>query len=251
MKLSVIIPVYNEERTVAAVVERVRQAPFRKEIIIVDDGSTDGTRKVLEELASHADVRVFLQPENRGKGACLRRGFEVATGDVIVIQDADMEYDPQDFAVLLEPIIRGEADVVYGSRFSPVYRRVNSYWHTWGNRALTTLSNWFTDLHLTDMETCYKVFRADIIKNIKLVSDRFGFEPEVTAKVAKIPGVRIFEVPISYHYRSFAEGKKIGWKDGVSAVARILYFNMAHDPEKAYQDDPQRVLENARETSFD
>ncbi len=246
MKLSVIIPVYNEEKTIAAVVRRVQLAPFDKEIIIVDDGSKDGTREVLDRLDEEPDIRVFLQPRNRGKGACLRKGFEVATGDVIVIQDADMEYDPNDFGVLLEPIISGQADVVYGSRFSPPYRRVNSYWHTWGNRTLTTLSNWFTDLHLTDMETCYKVFRAEIIKSIKLVSDRFGFEPEVTAKVARIPGVRIFEVPISYHYRSFAEGKKIGWKDGVSAVARILYFNLAHDPERAYGEDPERVLEAAR-----
>lgn len=251
MKLSVIIPVYNEEKTIAAVVRRVQNAPFDKEIVIVDDGSSDGTREVLVTLEKEPDVRVFLQPKNRGKGACLRRGFEVATGEIIVIQDADMEYDPNDYGVLLEPILSGQADVVYGSRFSSPYRRVNSYWHTWGNQSLTRLSNLFTDLHLTDMETCYKAFRAEIIKSIKLVSDRFGFEPEVTAKVARIPGVRIFEVPISYHYRSFAEGKKIGWKDGVSAVARILYFNLAHDPERAYTEDPERVLEAARKPLAD
>lgn len=246
MRLSVIIPVFNEEKTIEAVVRRVQRAPFKKEILIVDDGSQDGTREVLARLDQEADIRVFLQPRNRGKGSCLRRGFEVATGDVIVIQDADMEYDPNDFAVLLKPILAGQADVVYGSRFSSPHRRVNSRWHTLGNRTLTMLSNGFTGLRLTDMETCYKVFRAEIIKGIKLVSDRFGFEPEVTAKVARIPGIRILEVPISYHYRSFAEGKKIGWKDGVSAVARILYFNLAHDPARAYGDDPERFLEAAR-----
>ncbi len=246
MRLSVIIPVYNEEKTIEAVVRRVQQAPFKKEIIIVDDGSRDGTREVLARLDEEPDIRVFSQPENRGKGACLRRGFAVATGDVIVIQDADMEYDPNDFAVLMGPILSGQADVVYGSRFATPERRVNSSWHTWGNRTLTMLSNRCTGLRLTDMETCYKVFRAEIIKSIKLVSDRFGFEPEVTAKVARIPGIRIFEVPISYHYRSFAEGKKIGWQDGVSAVARIFYFNLAHNPGQAYRDDPERFLEAAR-----
>jgi len=235
MKLSVVVPVYNEEKTVADLVARVRQAPFDMEILLVDDGSTDGTGAVLRELEEPPVVRVFSQPRNMGKGAALRRGFEEATGDVIIIQDADLEYDPTDYAVLLAPIQAGDADVVYGSRFSPVSRKVNSYWHTMGNRALTLLSNWFTDLHLTDMETCYKVFKAEVIKNIALVSNRFGFEPEVTAKVARIPGLRIFEVPISYDYRTYAEGKKIGWKDGVSAVARILYFNLAHRPEKAYR----------------
>ena len=181
MKLSVVIPVYNEETTLEAIIERVKATPFDKEILLVDDGSTDSTHSILRELDRDPQIRVFYQPQNQGKGAALRRGFEEATGDVIIIQDADLEYDPADYEKVLKPIVSGQADVVYGSRFSPVSRRVNSYWHTMGNRALTVFSNWFSDLHLTDMETCYKAFRREVIKNLRLASYRFGFEPEVSA----------------------------------------------------------------------
>jgi len=242
MKLSIVVPVYNEEKTVAFVVEKVRSSPFEKEILLVNDGSKDGTAEVLAGLGSTPDVRVFHQPRNMGKGAALRRGFEEAAGDVILVQDADLEYDPADYPRLLQPLLEDKADVVYGSRFSSQSRHVDSRLHTLGNVALTRLSNLLAGLRLTDMETCYKVFRSCVIKNILLVSDRFGFEPEVTAKVARIPGIRIVEVPISYNYRSYSEGKKIGWKDGVSTVARILYFNLFHDPARAYRVDPGRIL---------
>ena len=244
MKLSVVIPVYNEERTLETIVARVKKAPIDKEILLIDDGSKDSTHAILAELARDPEIRVFYQPRNCGKGAALRRGFEEATGDIVLIQDADLEYDPADYPSLLEPILSGRADVVYGSRFSSSSRRVNSYWHTMGNRTLTVLSNWLSDLYLTDMETCYKVFRSEVIKSIRLASNRFGFEPEVTAKVARIPGIRIFEVPISYNYRSYDEGKKIGWKDGVSAIANILYFNVMHRPDRAYSVAPEDIVDN-------
>lgn len=238
MKLSVVIPVYNEEKTVSQVVERVLNTPFDKEVLLVNDGSTDGTPDVLENLARLPGVRVLHQPRNMGKGAALRRGFQEASGELILVQDADLEYDPADYPTLLKPLLDGTADVVYGSRFGAGSRRTDAWWHVLGNRVLTALSNWLTGLHLTDMETCYKAFRAEVIKNILLVSDRFGFEPEVTAKVARIPGIRIREVPISYNYRSYAEGKKINWKDGVSTIAAILYFNLWHDPARAYRVPP-------------
>lgn len=241
MKITVIIPVYNEEQTVEFVIGRVKAVKYDKEILVVDDGSTDRTREILKQFDHDPEVRVFLQPHNQGKGAALRRGFDEATGDVVLIQDADTEYDPNDYDKLLRPFLEDKADVVYGSRFSPVARKINSYWHTMGNRAITIFSNWLTDLHLTDMETCYKVFKREIIQNIKLTSNRFGFEPEVTAKLARIPGLRIFEVPISYHYRTYAEGKKIGWQDGVSTLARIVYFNLMHDSSRAYKISPEEI----------
>ena len=247
MKLSVIIPVYNEEKTLNTIVERVKATPFDKEIVLVDDGSTDGTHAILQKLAKDPEIKVYYQPQNMGKGAALRRGFDEAVGDIILIQDADLEYNPQDYEKLLPPILEGRADVVYGSRFSSVERKVHSYWHTKGNQTLTMLSNWLCDLRMTDMETCYKVFRAPVIKSLNLTSNRFGFEPEVTAKLARIPGLRIFEVPISYNYRTYAEGKKIGWKDGVSAIYNIVKHNVSHCPEKAYKIPPEEIIEQLRQ----
>lgn len=225
MKLSIVIPVYNERNTVLELLDRVRAAGFEKEIILVDDGSTDGTRELLRGLPPSEDLLVILQPENRGKGAALRAGFARVTGDIVVIQDADLEYDPAEYANLVRPILDDQADVVYGSRFLSGPHRVLLFWHSVGNRVLTLLSNIFTDLNLTDMETCYKVFRAEILGKITLCEDRFGFEPEFTAKISRA-GCRIYEVPISYHGRDYAAGKKIGWKDGVAAVYFILKHNL-------------------------
>ncbi len=230
-KLSVVIPAYNERKTVEDLIARVASAPVPEgleiEIVVVDDGSTDGTRELLRELVDKADpaFRLIEQPVNRGKGAALKTGFKEATGDVILIQDADLEYNPRDYPVLLQPILDDEADVVYGSRFLGGPHRVLFFWHYVGNRALTTLSNMFTDLNLSDMETCYKVFRAEILKGMELSSKRFGIEPELTARVARAQA-RIYEVPISYHGRTYAEGKKIGWRDGVSAIWAILRYNL-------------------------
>ena len=230
-RLSVVIPAYNERATIEKLLRRVQEAPLPEgielEIVVVDDGSTDGTREHLRELEAQADPAFMLveQPENRGKGAALRTGFERASGDLVLIQDADLEYDPRDYPKLLQPILDGEADVVYGSRFLGGPHRVLFFWHYLGNRFLTTLSNMFTDLNLSDMETCYKIFRAEVLAPMKLRSKRFGIEPELTARVARAR-VRIYEVPISYHGRTYAEGKKIGWRDGVSAIWAILRYNL-------------------------
>lgn len=229
MKLSVVIPVYNEKNTIREIIARVEASPIgelQKEIIIVDDGSADGTRSILKEY--EAKHRVIYQPSNQGKGAALRCGFSATTGDIVIVQDADLEYSPAEYIRLIKPIMEDYADVVYGSRFlGSEPHHVLFYWHALGNRILTTLSNMFTNLCLTDMETCYKAFRGDVIRAIAphLKSNRFGFEPEITARVAK-QGLRIYEVGISYRGRTYKEGKKINWKDGVKAIVTIIYFNL-------------------------
>ena len=224
MRLSVVIPVYNEVETIKEIVSRVQAVDFEKEIIIVDDGSTDGTREQLQEISlAQENVRVFYHDRNQGKGAALRTGFEVATGDIVIIQDADLEYDPREYPVLLEPILDGRADIVYGSRFLGGPHRVLFFWHYLGNKFLTLLSNALTNQNLTDMETCYKVFRREVLSDMKLKSNRFGFEPEFTAKIAR-KDFRIYETPISYSGRTYAEGKKICWKDGVKAICAIVWF---------------------------
>jgi len=223
MKLSVVIPVYNEKTTIMEVLERVRCADFPKEIIIVDDCSTDGTREILQALPTSADLKIILLTRNSGKGAALRSGFAAVSGDIVVIQDADLEYDPAEYGNLIQPILANKADVVFGSRFLGGPHRVLLFWHSVGNWILTTLSNMLTDLNLTDMETCYKVFRAEVLRKITLRENRFGFEPEFTAKVSKAR-YRIYEVPISYSGRDYSEGKKIGWKDGVAAIYFIFKY---------------------------
>lgn len=226
MKLSVIIPVYNERDTVLEVIDRVAATPFDKEIIVVNDCSTDGTREVLEQIdRDDVEVRVFHHEANTGKGGALRTGFSHIEGEIVIIQDADLEYTPDDYGALVKPIEDGDADVVFGSRFLGGTHRCHLYWHYVINKALTNFSNMFTNLNLSDMETCYKVFRADVAKRIKIESDRFNVEPEFTAKVAKMK-CRVYEVPISYFGRDYSEGKKIGWRDGFQAIWSILRFNL-------------------------
>jgi glycosyltransferase involved in cell wall biosynthesis len=226
MKISIVIPCYNEKNTIAKIVEAVRSAPIEnKEIIVVDDGSNDGTQTLLREKLSGAVDQIIYHPVNRGKGAALRTGFEVASGDIILVQDADLEYSPEEYPLLLEPIISGKADAVFGSRFMGGRpHRVVFFWHMVGNRFLTLLSNMLTNLNLTDVETGFKAFQAPLIKSIQIEEDRFGFEPEITAKLAK-KRCRIYEVGISYHGRTYEEGKKIDWRDGLRALYVIVKYN--------------------------
>jgi len=227
MKLSVVIPIYNEQDTLDEIIEQVRAVPLEKHLVLVDDFSTDDTRDKLKRYEGDDDCNVLYHEKNQGKGAALRTGFAAAQGDLVIIQDADLEYNPAEYPKLIQPILDGKADVVFGSRFAGGQaHRVLYFWHTMGNRFLTLMSNVFTDLNLTDMETCYKVFKREVIKDIKIQENRFGFEPEITAKVARMKDVRIFEVGISYSGRTYDEGKKIGWRDGVRAIWCIVKYNV-------------------------
>jgi glycosyltransferase involved in cell wall biosynthesis len=253
MKLSVVTPIYDERATLREVVDRILSVPLEIELICIDDGSRDGSRELLAALqAQHSQIKVLLQPRNMGKGAALRRGIQEATGDFVLIQDADLEYDPKDYPLLLEPLIQGKADVVYGSRFmGGAPHRVLYFWHSVGNWLLTLLSNCLTNINLSDMETCYKVFRREIIQAIPLEENRFGFEPEVTVKVAK-RRLRIYEVGISYQGRTYEEGKKIGWRDGVRALWVLLKYSIkepvvALQPAQSSKSMPQSSKTSAEE----
>jgi glycosyltransferase involved in cell wall biosynthesis len=227
-RISVLVPVYNERDTIETIIDLIRSSPVQKEIICVDDASTDGTSEILEALYADGKIdTLYRQDVNRGKGAAIRRALTLSTGDIVIVQDADLEYDPGDWPVLFEPIFDGRADACFGSRFLGGPHRVLYYWHSVGNRMLTTFSNMLTNLNLTDMETCYKAIRGDLARSLapRLTADRFGFEPEITARLAR-SDARIFEVPISYSGRTYAEGKKIGWRDGVAAFWHITKFNL-------------------------
>jgi len=227
MKLTIIIPCFNEVNTIKQIVDKIIDiSPYENEIIIIDDFSTDGSREILSQIEKAKISKLILNEKNYGKGYCIKKGIEEATGDILIIQDADLEYDPSDYTKMIEPIMKNNADVVYGSRFmGSEQKRVLYYWHTLGNKFLTTLSNMFTNINLTDMECCYKAFKIEIIKEIDLKENRFGFEPEVTAKLAK-KDIRIYEVGIKYFGRKYSDGKKITWKDGLAAIYCIIYYNL-------------------------
>jgi glycosyltransferase involved in cell wall biosynthesis len=250
LKLSIVIPCYNEEKTLRSVVERVLAVDLsnvegqslEREVLLVDDCSSDSSLKIMDELAAEHGCRVLSQPHNMGKGAALRRGFVDARGDFVIVQDADHEYDPEDYPALLAPLVAGRADVVYGSRYTPRNPQVHRFFHYLVNKGLTLVSNIFSNIHLTDMETCYKVFRRDLIQNIHLEADRFGFEPEITAKISKLD-VHILELPISYYERNYSDGKKISWQDGVAALWFIVRFNLLTKREDfVLPDMPKRYL---------
>lgn len=250
MKLSIVIPVYNEERTCSVLINKALSVLEGMdkisdyEVVIIDDGSKDNTRAVLEQTYNkHEKITLLFQEVNQGKGAAITRGFAQTTGDIVMVQDADMEYNPEEYPVIIDPILNGHADVVYGSRFKGEVARVLYFWHYLGNQFLTFLSNCFTNLNMTDMETCYKAFRGDLIRNMHLVSKRFGIEPEMTAKISKVTGIRIYEVPISYFGRTYEEGKKIGWKDGFSALWCILKFNLLTSYDESFRKDKKALLE--------
>lgn len=249
MKLSIVIPIYNEEKTIEVIIEQVLKGIKKLEfisdyeIVLVEDGSKDNSKSLIEKNYKNKNHFItHFQPFNQGKGAALIEGFKKTTGDIVIIQDADLEYDPEDYGILLGPICDQKADVVYGSRFKGNVSRVLYYYHYLGNQFLTFLSNLFTNINLSDMETCYKVFKGPIIRAMILSSKRFGIEPELTAKISKLPGVRIYEVPISYSGRTYAEGKKIGWKDGVSAIFCILKFNLFCNYQDSFSKSPKEIL---------
>lgn len=224
MKLSIVVPIYNEEKTLRVILKKILDQPLEKEVILVDDGSTDGTREILKSL-DHPEVRVILLPENRGKGAALRAGFREASGEIVIVQDADLEYNPEEYPSLVRPIEEGVADVVYGARFLGGPHRVLYFWHYCGNKLLTLITNVLFNINLNDMETCYKVFRREALEGVEIKSDRFGFEPEITARMVK-SRQRIYEIPISYFGRTYEEGKKITWKDGLVALYTLLRFRL-------------------------
>ncbi len=240
--LSVILPVYNEEESIKEIIEAVLARPETGEIIIINDASTDSTKEVLEKFNDNALIKIFHHEKNQGKGAALRTGFAQAALSYVIIQDADNEYTPNDYPILLKPFFENKADVVYGSRFMGTPGFVRNFRHEMGNKFLTFLSNVFTDIHLSDMETCYKVFRREILQNIKFESDRFAIEPEFAAKLSNIDGLKIYQVPISYQPRRFEEGKKIGWKDGVSAIYHIIKLNVFSDRSKWYKKDWGNII---------
>lgn len=256
MKISAVIPVYNEEKTIHLIVEKVI-ASFENnfkdheyEILMVNDGSKDDSWSVINKLAeTHQHIACFNQPQNMGKGAAITRGFKESSGDFVIVQDADLEYDPEDYPALFKPLFDNKADVVYGSRFKGETSRVLYYWHSLGNSFLTFLSNCFTNLNMTDMETCYKVFRGDLIRKMILTSQRFGIEPEMTAKIAKVKDIRIYEVPVSYFGRTYEEGKKIGWKDGVSALWCIIKFNLFTSYEDSFVIDEATLRKQLKTVS--